>query len=1203
MSYRRLSGCAAALVMALAGTAMGAAGAEETVYVRIAKADVVGAQQVVSPTKSIDYGSFLWAEVTQAEARAMQAAGLDAQVVHDPFTLILGQLRFDPMKQDVSLPAGLDEVRNPAGGSDLQLVQFMGPVKQAWLDEMRALGLEPVQYVHPNTYIMWGAPEARGACVDAACVRWSGAFAPAFRLLPQARALNNEVILVDVLFYKHADLKRAADAIETLGGKGEAPVTGGDPTLARATYTVAGSALEAIARIPGVYSVQPVPTDGGLRGEMTNQLNVGNYDGTNAAFPGYLAWLSTVGFDGTGVIMANVDGGVAHTAPDLVNRFIACVGSTCGGGASSSHGTHTAGIMGADGSSGTTANGGFLRGLGMAPGANMVEQVYSPTFTQANGMFTLMKQSWQNGAVVSGNSWGPAGTPQGYDDDTRQVDVGARDAEDTVAGNQQFLYVLSFMNGNGGTSSQGSPDEAKNIFTIGSTKAQNTGTGSQILQIDDLSTNSAHGPALDGRKIPHMVAPGCYVDSTTGTSSYGLLCGTSMASPHVTGASALFFEYYRSLPDYTADPSPALVKAAFTAVARNLSGHLDADGGVLGVPFDSKQGWGRMAVERVIDVDPDSVRYFDQEVLLNNTGEEWSTVVSPFDAGQPMRIMLVWTDAPGHGLGGSTPAWNNNLDLIVEDGANTYRGNVFNASGFSTTGGVADDRNNTEGVFLGPTPPGAVTIRVVASNINSDGVPGVGDGTDQDFALVCYNCAVDPGFGVGVTPGSERVCAGSDAVYTVDVASVAGFTDPVTLAVLGTPAGSSTNIAPNPVVPGGSATVTISNLSLGGTSSLVFEGTSGALVRTAGASLTVDAGAPGSATLIAPANAATGVILQPTLDWSTVAEASSYDVEVASDAGFTNIVASGNVSDSFFDITTSLTISSTYFWRVTPSNTCGTGSTSSVFSFTTIVDRPILLVDDDDNATNVQPTYVAALNNIGLSYDVWDTLNSDNEPNAAYLANYSMVIWFTGHEFGGAAGPGPAGEAALASYLDDGGCLLMSAQDYLYDRGLTAFASGYLGISTFTSDTAQSSVTGSNLFAGFGPFGLSYPYTNFSDTVNADGTATVCFTGNAGNAAVHKQVDGSVRVFLGFPLEAVPNAADREAIIQAVLGACEQPVPPCPWDLDGNGAVDLGDVNVVLFNFGDTGAPGIPGDGDGNGTVDLGDLNGVLFNFGTFCPA
>ena len=89
----------------------------------------------------------------------------------------------------------------------------------------------------------------------------------------------------------------------------------------------------------------------------------------------------------------------------------------------------------------------------------------------------------------------------------------------------------------GGTSSQGTPDEAKNLITIGSTKMQTAG-GAQILEIDDLSTNSAHGPALDGRHIPHLVAPGCRVDSAV-PSGYGLSCGTSMSSPHVTGTAAL----------------------------------------------------------------------------------------------------------------------------------------------------------------------------------------------------------------------------------------------------------------------------------------------------------------------------------------------------------------------------------------------------------------------------------------------------------------------------------------------------------------------------------------------------------------------------------------------------------------------------------------------------------------------------------------
>src|SRR5690606_138193 len=163
-----------------------------------------------------------------------------------------------------------------------------------------------------------------------------------------------------------------------------------------------------------------------------------------------------------------------------------------------------------------------------------------------------------------------------------------------------------------------------------------------------------------------------------------------------------------------------------------------------------------------------------------------------------------------------------------------------------------------------------------------------------------------------------------------------------------------------------------------------------------------------------------------------------------------------------------------YFWRVTPENTCGTGSASSTFSFTTRAVPPILLVDDDDNGPDVQATYTAVLDGLGQAYDIWDTNNSDNEPSAAELAPYTTVIWFTGDEFGGAAGPGGTGEAALATWLDGGeSCLFISSQDYLWDRGITTFMTGYLGVSSGTSDVSQTTVTGAgSVFSGLGPYAL-----------------------------------------------------------------------------------------------------------------------------------
>lgn len=658
------------------------------------------------------------------------------------FELDLGGLRFDPLKTK-PVQAASAWGRTRADGEDWRLVQFKGPVQQAWLDELRRAGLEPVQYLHPYTYIAWGKRDALNRLAGQAEVRWSGDFLPAYRVQPELR--NNKAVSgpVQLSVISHRGGTQLGASLSKIGasdaGDGAKVV---DRSLQTQTVEVSADRIAELAATPGVYSVQTIPTDGGLRGEISSQINAGNVNSGNLAVPGYLAYLSGLGINGTGAIIANVDGGIFHTHPDLAARITTCTGTTCGGAASSAHGTHTAAIMAGDGTSNVRAaasTGSFLRGLGVAPGAKLVEQVYSPTYTQAGGMLTLMTQSVRNRATISGNSWGPAGSPRGYDGDTRQVDVGVRDSDPAAPGDQPLNYVLSFMNGGGGTQTQGSPDEAKNVFTVGSTKGQTSATV-QIAAINDLSSNTAHGPALDQRRIPSIVAPGCSIDSANSATGHGLMCGTSMASPQVAGASALFTQYYRSR--FNVDPSPALTKAAFTAVALNLVGKLDANGGTLATAPDSKQGWGRMLIEPVLRP-AQTVQYIDQTTIFNNSGESFTRTFTAADATKPVRVMLVWTDAPGHGLGGTTPAWNNNLDLrVTSAGGATYLGNVFTPSGWSQTGGAADARNNNEGVFLQAAQHGgSVRIEVRATDINSNGLPNSGDDTDQDFALVCYNCA------------------------------------------------------------------------------------------------------------------------------------------------------------------------------------------------------------------------------------------------------------------------------------------------------------------------------------------------------------------------------------------------------------------------------------------------------------------------------
>ena len=261
------------------------------------------------------------------------------------------------------------------------------------------------------------------------------------------------------------------------------------------------------------------------------------------------------------------------------------------------------------------------------------------------------------------------------------------------------------------------------------------------------------------------------------------------------------------------------------------------------------------------------------------------------------------------------------------------------------------------------------------------------------------------------------------------------------------------------------------------------------------------------------------------------------------------------------------------------------------FETYTTIGASILLVDDDDNDPDVRSFYTEALDALGVTYDVWSTGNSDNEPDAVTLDAYSMVIWFTGDEYGGFAGPGTAGEAALASFLDDGKYLFISSQDYYYDRGLTPFMSTYLGVVSASSDVAQTTVTGAgSVFEGLGPYALSYPFDNWSDRITPDGTAELAFSGNQGDAAVNKDSGVYRTTFWGFPFEALPNETDRLDAVNTILTWCDMdcstpgtPTLVAPTDgsttddntptFEWNGVIDSDEYQIQIDNNSDFSSP------------------------------
>lgn len=421
--------------------------------------------------------------------------------------------------------------------------------------------------------------------------------------------------------------------------------------------------------------------------------------------------------------------------------------------------------------------------------------------------------------------------------------------------------------------------------------------------------------------------------------------------------------------------------------------------------------------------------------------------------------------------------------------------------------------------------------------------------SSRDEGLFILSPKLTPDFGMQSNDTTLSICGDSSDSLTVNLTSRYGYTGTVTLSTSGLPAGATPSFSPNPVMPPASSDLTVSLSGVAaGDYPFTIIGSDLPISHTLAADLHVNDATPGLPTLSSPANGATDVDIYPLLTWTAATQGTGYYLEIATDAGFSNVVYSATVESTSHQVTAGLASNTTYFWHVQSSNICGPGSFTAPFSFTTRIVPPILLVDDDDNAPDVLSYYTDALDDLGLDYDLWDTGNSDNEPSTGFLAPYTAIVWFTGREFGGAAGPSGDSEAALSSWLDSGNCLFISSQEYLNDRGQTAFMSNYLGVGSSTPDNGNyTSVIGQgSVFSGLGSLDLFYapPLSDFSDIISPSGSAELAFDGNNGNDAAVNKDNGTYRtVFFGFPYPAISGEINRKLVLGTILDWCGQNVP------------------------------------------------------------
>ncbi|MDX2146915.1 MAG: S8 family serine peptidase [Planctomycetota bacterium] len=646
--------------------------------------------------------------------------------------LAIGQLQMGPAQSDqVPIPARgelalrqgtvpVAELPNEllggawnAGRNEPRLLVLDGPMTPARRSQLQSLGVRTLAYIPRDTLLVDLGPSTREQIAALPYVRAVASLKPEWKIAPETRAaldrpedgLEDGLISLAITLHPFRDTGEllalidppfAGGALAEPAEPGAALAQGGRvlgvEQVGDAAVVYASVPAEMINVMAALASVGVIEPLGLFTPRDTNQRWIVQTN-TPGSTPVYAR-----GITGQGHIVGVIDGwaSINHCAlideanpPGPAHRKIVAYNTTP---SYDLHGTHVAGIV-----IGDAGQNDDLRGV--AYGARMAFNVWpsasEPSFLQR---YTLHASQ---GAFIHTNSWG--------NDNTTAYDYACRALDTFQWEDEEQLILFAASN----RSTLRNPENAKNVLSVGA-----TGTAPSQHTLCFGGT----GPTIDGRRKPDAWAPGCTIASASGSTGCGLrlLSGTSMATPALAGAAILAREYFTDgfyptgLPRASDafSPSGSLLKAMLANTGQDLE-----PAGFPGV----REGWGRVRLDDGLFFDGDTRRLIVRDVRRTDpgaleTGASGSLLFRVRSTSEPLRVTLVYADAPANALAAFTPV--NDLDLTVfNEQGQDYLGNNF-AEGFSSRGGNPDPLNNLEQVHLATPQAGVWSVQVRGTAVN-----------------------------------------------------------------------------------------------------------------------------------------------------------------------------------------------------------------------------------------------------------------------------------------------------------------------------------------------------------------------------------------------------------------------------------------------------------------------------------------------------
>ena len=223
--------------------------------------------------------------------------------------------------------------------------------------------------------------------------------------------------------------------------------------------------------------------------------------------------------------------------------------------------------------------------------------------------------------------------------------------------------------------------------------------------------------------------------------------------------------------------------------------------------------------------------------------------------------------------------------------------------------------------------------------------------------------------------------------------------------------------------------------------------------------------------------------------------------------------------------------------------------------------RELLYVDSDNEDTETRIT--DALDLWGGSYTRWNTYETGNSVVPLdTLRAYRMVLWASGDQNNSSIIAD--NQTNLATWLDEGGALLFSGENYLSTYGNSDFTTDYLHVSDYTTSISGTQVvgeTGDPIGDGISA-ALSYPsgLAEYPDEIQPDAEAAVVFRMQSSDDPVVIRYPSTGMaaykvVFFAVPLEAFPAPSRNtvDVVIENCLdwlgGGGDLSAPSMPADL------------------------------------------------------